>query len=163
MNEYQCVSGMVQFDPKHGRQVNGQSVSDITIRAFTRGPDGEQPLVGITLWPEFAAIAAVVKKGDTIFADGKIKVETKVQQDASGAQVQRTFISLSPTAIGILSSVIKPPQGVVQAPVAVAPVPVAAPVVAPVQAVAVAPVAAPVAPVGAPVTQAVPTQQTAPF
>lgn len=155
-DEYRVFAGVIQFDPKHGRQVNGQVVSDITIKSVTSGPDGKQALVGITLWPEFAAIAAVVKKGDFIFGDGKVKVDAGQAADGS----PRTFVSISPTTLGHVSGVVKPAQGVVQAAVAVQPVAVAAPVAQPVAAVGTAVVAAPVA---APVPQAVPTAAPAPF
>lgn len=152
-------SGMIQFDPKRDRTVNGQAVTDVTIKL-----DGSDTLVSITIWPEFVtpagqALKDIVKKGDWLSADGAL--ESRVGQDGSGAP--RTYYSISATSIAYVGGIVKPPRQVVQAPAQQGfVVPVAAPVqAAPVQAVAAAPVAAPIP--AAETSQAIPATAPAPF
>lgn len=143
--QYGVVMGTVQFDPKRERQVNGQTVCDVTIKAANLSLDeqGRQKLVSITIWPEFAGAWANVKKGDFVVADGEIRTSVGQAEDGS----QRVYINWSPSAISLLPAEVRAPRQVVQAPgtqvaapVAVAAQPLAQPVAAP----ATAPVAAPV-------------------
>jgi hypothetical protein len=103
---YTTVSGQVQFEPKH-REANGKKVIDIAVRA--RGTGGEEKLVNITIWPEYL-LAAEVKRGDFISADGSI--EARTYQDASGAT--KEGLNLSPTSLVHVPQVAKAEREVVQ-------------------------------------------------
>jgi hypothetical protein len=149
---YGVVIGTVQFDPKRDREVNGQIVCDVTIKAANLpvNPDGQQKLVSITIWPEFAYAWQNIKKGDFVVADGEIRTSTGQNDDGS----PRQYINWSPSAIYLGSSEVRAPRQTVQAPVTgvVASPLVAQPLVA--QPVAAQPVAQPVAaqPVAQPTT-----------
>lgn len=164
---YGVVIGTVQFDPKREREVNGQIVCDVTIKAANLPvqPDGQQKLVSITIWPEFAYAWQNIKKGDFVVADGEIR--TSAGQDSTGAP--RQYINWSPSAIFLGVSEVRAPRQVVQAPqaqVLAQPAQVAAPLAAP-----VAPplggtplVSTPVAqPVAAPVAAPAPAPTTSVF
>lgn len=143
---YGVVEGMVQFDPKRERQVNGQLVCDVTIKSSNmKDPvSGEQRLVSITIWPEFAGVYAGVKKGDKLAVDGEIRTSMGQRQDGSPIQ----YVNISPSAIAWTASEVRQPRQVVQAP-AVQAAPVVA--VAPVAAATAPPVTTTIAPVAAPV------------
>lgn len=102
--QYAGVTGIVQFDPKE-RDANGKSVIDIAVRAA-----GSQKLVNITIWPEYQ-LAAPIKKGDGIIADGSF--ETRVYQAQDGSQ--RESLQLSPTSLVVIPQVPKADREVVQA------------------------------------------------
>jgi hypothetical protein len=58
----------VQFGDAEEKDVNGQIVTEFTIRAV-----GSQKLVKVSVWPEFAEALAEtpIKQGDFVAADGK--------------------------------------------------------------------------------------------
>lgn len=102
--QYAGVTGIVQFDPRE-REANGKSVVDIAVRAA-----GSQKLVNITIWPEYQ-LAAPIKKGDGIIADGSF--ETRVYQASDGSQ--KESLQLSPTSLVVIPQVPKADREVVQA------------------------------------------------
>lgn len=102
--QYAGVTGIVQFDPKE-REVNGKAVVDIAVRAA-----GSQKLVNLTIWPEFQ-LAAPIKKGDGIIADGSF--ETRVYQNQAGET--KESLQLSPMSLVVIPQVPKADREVVQA------------------------------------------------
>lgn len=102
--QYAGAGGIVQFDPRT-REVNGKTVTDVTIRAF-----GSQKLIQVTIWPEFQ-LAQPVKKGDFIAADGTFEAGTYQAQDGS----PRESLQISPYSLVHLPSVPKAEREVVQA------------------------------------------------
>lgn len=105
--QYAGVAGIVQFDPRE-REANGKTVTDIAVRAA-----GSQKLVNITIWPEFQ-LAAPVKKGDGIIADGSF--ETRVYQAQDGSP--RESLQLNPMSLVVIPCVPRAEREVVQAPAA---------------------------------------------
>lgn len=103
MSEYAVAMGFVQFDPKD-KEVNGQAVRDITIKAA-----GSQKLIGITLWPEYAGVE--VKKGDFVAVDGKFS-SSLGQKKSTGETVE--YISISPYALVVTPQAEKAERKVVQ-------------------------------------------------
>lgn len=69
--QYATALGFVQFDVDE-RDVNGQTVRDVTIRTPGTPSTGGGVLIRVTLWPEFAATE--VTKGDFIAVDGTVDV-----------------------------------------------------------------------------------------
>jgi hypothetical protein len=112
---YGVVIGTVQFPPKRDREVNGQTVCDVTIKAANLPVDaqGRQKLVSITIWPEFAHAWQNAKKGDYIVADGEIRTSSGGQNDDGSP---KTYINWSPSAIFLGSSEVRAPRDTVQAP-----------------------------------------------
>lgn len=103
--QYAGVAGIVQFDPKT-REANGKTVTDIAVRAA-----GSQKLVNITVWPEYQ-LAAPIKKGDGIIADGSFEQRTYQAQDGS----TRESLQLNPMSLVVIPCVPKADREVVQAP-----------------------------------------------
>jgi hypothetical protein len=69
---YATANGFIQF-PVEEREVNGQTVRDITIRTpGSREVPGGGQLIRITVWPEFSDVD--LKEGDWVGADGKLEV-----------------------------------------------------------------------------------------
>lgn len=74
------MGGVVQQFKKDGNftpvvrsnNVNGQNVDNFTIKTFPG-----QKLVSVSLWPEFAGLAAHLKKGAFVALEGKLREETK--------------------------------------------------------------------------------------
>lgn len=69
------VAGLIQFDPRE-RQLNGQWVRDVKIRAF-----GSQEETLITIWPEYAHVPLV--RGDFIVVQGKRREWTSNDRDGN--------------------------------------------------------------------------------
>lgn len=61
--EFKGVGGFVQFDVDE-REVNNQTVRDVTIRAL--GAEG--PLIRVTVWEEHSGTP--IERGDLVFIDG---------------------------------------------------------------------------------------------
>jgi hypothetical protein len=57
------IAGIVQFEPRV-REVNGQTVREIKVRAF-----GRQQEYYITVWPEYGHVP--LAKGDFVVVQGK--------------------------------------------------------------------------------------------
>lgn len=75
MSDYAAAAGFIQFDPKD-REVNGQEVKDIVIRAV-----GSQRRVYITVWPDHESSFDLLEKGAFVAADGKFAIRTKEDED----------------------------------------------------------------------------------
>ena len=67
------VAGLIQFDPRE-RQLNGQWVRDIKVRAF-----GSQEETLITVWPEHAQVP--LARGDFIVVQGKRREWTRADRE----------------------------------------------------------------------------------
>jgi hypothetical protein len=73
--DYPVVAGLVQFEPKE-RQLNGQDVRDLKVRAF-----GTQQETWITVWPEHGHVP--LTKGDFIVVQGKRREWTGTDRDGN--------------------------------------------------------------------------------
>lgn len=102
MSDYAVAGGIIQFEVNE-KEAAGQAIREATIKAF-----GSQALIKVTLWPEFANVQ--IKKGDTIFVDGKY--ETSLGQAADGSE--RQYISISATQISVVPAAEKLPRDVVK-------------------------------------------------
>jgi hypothetical protein len=60
---FPVIAGIVQFEPRV-REVNGQTVREILVRAF-----GRQEEYYITVWPEYGHVP--LAKGDFVVVQGK--------------------------------------------------------------------------------------------
>ena len=103
---YIVAGGVVQQFPDkpviRTNQVNNQSVSSFTIKAF--GP--QQALLSVSLWPEFAALVPHIVKGAFVSVEGKMRSETK-----NGV----TFHNVSAYNIAVLTPVARAEREVVNA------------------------------------------------
>lgn len=82
--EFKGAGGFVQF-PVEEREVNGQTVRDVTIRAL--GSEG--PYIKITVWPEYDHVD--IAEGDLVFLDGPF--EAREGQSKSGEK--RIYLNMS--------------------------------------------------------------------
>ena len=78
MPEYAHISGFVQFEPIERELDDGGKVRDISVR----GAGVEQPLVRVTLWPQFEDVE--VEEGDFVAIDGTY--EERVGQKKDGGK-----------------------------------------------------------------------------
>lgn len=92
MSEYAVAAGFIQFDPKD-REVNGQDVKDIVIRAL-----GSQKRVYITVWPDHEEIFDDLAKGVFVVAEGKFQIRTKEDDDGDTQE----FFNLSASSLLLL-------------------------------------------------------------
>ena len=89
--------GFVQFDPEstdpdkpNPKPVNGQDVYEFVIKG---GGFQGQPLVKISLWPQFAEVHGKVKKGDFVAVDGKYDSYTGQSRTFHSINAKRLFIN----------------------------------------------------------------------
>lgn len=102
-NTYAVAAGIVQFDVEEKDiTVDGEDVTitELTIKTFT-----QQKLVRITLFPEFEGVE--VKKGDTVFVDGKVRVS--LGQEAEDGS-QKEYIGITATQISVVPGFEKAPR-----------------------------------------------------
>ncbi len=102
MSDYAVAAGIVQFDVNE-KEANGQNIREVTIKTFT-----SQKLIKVTLWPEFDGVD--VKKGDTLFVDGKYNVSLGQGKDGS----QREYVSISATQVAVVPGAVKAERNIVQ-------------------------------------------------
>lgn len=98
--EFKGAGGFVQF-PVEERDVNGQTVRDVTIRAL--GSDG--PYIRITVWPEFADTD--VEEGDLVFVDGPF--EAREGQTKSGEK--RVYLNMSAKSLVVIKGETREERG----------------------------------------------------
>ena len=98
---YASAVGFIQFDPQE-REVNGQTVRDITIK--TPGEAGK--LIRITVWPEWAVD---LNKGDFVAVDGKLTVGAYKGRDGE----ERQSIQLSTSSLVVVPGAKRAERGVV--------------------------------------------------
>lgn len=82
--EFKGAGGFVQF-PVEERDVNGQTVRDVTIRAL--GSEG--PYIRITVWPEFSHVD--IEQGDLVFLDGPFEAREGQSKDGE----KRVYLNMS--------------------------------------------------------------------
>lgn len=99
MSNYASLVGFVQFDPQV-RDVNGQQVKEFMVRAV--GFQG-QPLVKVTLWPEFADSFDLIQQGVYVAVDGKYN-----QGSGEGGKV---YHNLSASSLLVLEPAAKADRG----------------------------------------------------
>jgi len=95
MSEYAVAAGFIQFDPKE-RDVNGQEVRDITIRAI-----GTQKRVYITVWSDHADVE--LSKGQFVVAEGKFQIRESEGDDGE----TREFFNLSASSLAVFEQAAK--------------------------------------------------------
>jgi len=78
VSEYASAAGFIQFDVKE-REVNGQDVRDIVIRAV-----GSQKRVYITVWPDHEETE--LNKGDFVAVDGKFQIREKENDEGDSVE-----------------------------------------------------------------------------
>jgi single-stranded DNA-binding protein len=100
--EFKGAGGFVQF-PVEERDVNGQTVRDVTIRAL--GSDGAY--IRITVWEEWADLD--IDEGDLVFIDGPFEAregqtregEKRVYLNMSTSKSLKVFKSDTPSSTGV--------------------------------------------------------------
>jgi len=100
--EFKSVAGFIQFDPEE-REVNGQPIRDVTIRAL--GSEG--PYIKITVWEEFGDIE--LYRGQFLAVDGPF--EARVVPNKQG--VSTTYLNMSAKSIVVLEPVARGEASVV--------------------------------------------------
>jgi hypothetical protein len=100
--DYKSVAGFIQFDPEE-REVNGQTIRDVTIRAL----GSECPYIKVTVWEEFADIE--LERGQFLAVDGAF--EARVAPNKAG--VQTTYLNISAKSIVVLEPVARGEASVV--------------------------------------------------
>lgn len=90
--EFKAAGGFIQF-PVEERDVNGQTVRDVTIRSL--GSEGAY--IRITVWPELADVE--LEEGDLIFVDGPF--EARTGQSKSGEE--RVYLNMSAKSLVVLN------------------------------------------------------------
>lgn len=93
--EFKGAGGFVQFDPEE-REVNGQTVRDVTIRSL--GSEGAY--IRITVWQEWENLE--IEKGDLVFVDGPFEAREGQTKDGE----KRVYLNMSGKSL----KVFKPDQ-----------------------------------------------------
>lgn len=93
--EFKSAGGFVQFDPEE-RDVNGQTVRDVTIRSL--GSEGAY--IRITVWEEWEGLD--IEKGDLVFVDGPFEAREGQNKDGE----KRVYLNMSGKSL----KVFKPDQ-----------------------------------------------------
>ncbi len=112
--QYVTFSGTVQTfgadkPAVTAQDINGQTVHKVNIRTANQG------IIGLTLWPEYAAVAPQIPAGALVSGDGKYS--------QSAGQNGKVYHNVSVTNLVVVPAVAKVEREVVNpAPAAAAPV-----------------------------------------
>lgn len=90
-NEYICVAGMVQFDPRE-RVAAGKNVRDVLVRVA----NGGNKEISVTVWDDFSHVP--IKRGDYLVADGSYS--QNAGQNKAGEAV--TYHNLSASMLVVI-------------------------------------------------------------